>query len=44
MVSGIGPKAELDALGIEVLSDLQGVGQNLQVSIDLPSSLRTNKC
>ena len=29
-LSGIGPAAELSALGIEVLADRQGVGENLQ--------------
>jgi choline dehydrogenase len=32
MVSGVGPKATLQGLGISVVSDLPGVGQNLQVS------------
>jgi len=30
MVSGIGSKSILDSLSIPVISDLQGVGQNLQ--------------
>lgn len=30
MLSGIGPKAEIEKLGIESLVDLSGVGQNLQ--------------
>jgi len=34
--SGIGPKADLDALGIPVVSDLPGVGQNLQDHLQLP--------
>ncbi len=29
-LSGIGPKAELEALGIPVVVDLPGVGENLQ--------------
>lgn len=31
MVSGIGPKETLNSLGIEVLSDRPGVGQNMWV-------------
>ena len=30
MVSGIGPAATLKEVGIPILSDLPGVGQNLQ--------------
>lgn len=33
MVSGIGPRAPLERLGIDVLADLPGVGQNMWVSI-----------
>lgn len=33
MVSGIGPAITLDTYGIEVLSDLPGVGQNEWVSV-----------
>ena len=32
MVSGVGPKEPLTRLGIDVVSDLPGVGQNLWVS------------
>lgn len=32
MVSGIGPKDILESLNIPVISDLQGVGQNMWVS------------
>ena len=35
MVSGIGPKERLDSLGIEVLSDRPGVGQNMWVCYTL---------
>ena len=31
MVSGIGPKERLEQLGIEVLADRPGVGQNMWV-------------
>ena len=31
MVSGIGPKKTLESLGVKVLSDRPGVGQNLWV-------------
>lgn len=32
MVSGIGPKNTLESLGIEVIADRPGVGQNMWVS------------
>lgn len=35
MLSGIGPKAELDKHGIGILKDLPGVGQNLQEHVDI---------
>lgn len=34
--SGVGPAAELEALGIEVVADLPGVGKNLQDHLQLP--------
>lgn len=42
MVSGIGPEAKLNSLGIEVVSNLQGVGQNLQDQPWFPLTYRTN--
>jgi choline dehydrogenase len=36
MLSGIGPAAELKTLGIPVLMDLPGVGQNLHDHVQLP--------
>ena len=35
-LSGIGPKEELEALGIDVLVDLPGVGRNLQDRYEVP--------
>jgi choline dehydrogenase len=35
-LSGIGPRAELEALGIEVVIDLPGVGENLQDRYEVP--------
>lgn len=34
MLSGIGPKEELDALGIDVVADVPGVGSNLQDKLE----------
>ncbi|KAJ3059781.1 hypothetical protein HK102_009824 [Quaeritorhiza haematococci] len=46
MVSGIGPKAELERHGIEVVKDLPGVGQNLQdhAFVALGFEDRTHDC
>jgi choline dehydrogenase len=35
LLSGIGPKAELEALGIDVVADLPGVGRNLQDHLEV---------
>lgn len=35
MLSGIGPRAELERHGIDVVIDLPGVGQNLQEHVDM---------
>ncbi|CAH0713818.1 unnamed protein product, partial [Brenthis ino] len=42
MLSGIGPRSQLEALGINCLQDLL-VGQNLQDHVILPLFLKTNK-
>ncbi len=34
-LSGVGPKALLQSLGIELVADLPGVGQNFQDHLDL---------
>lgn len=36
LLSGIGPKAQLESLGIDVVQDLPGVGQNLQDHCHFP--------
>ncbi len=40
MLSGIGPKSELEPHGIPVLHELPGVGQNLQDHLDILVSVR----
>lgn len=40
MVSGVGPKYQLDALGIPVVADRPGVGQNLQDHVFFGPSYR----
>ncbi|MEO5710706.1 MAG: choline dehydrogenase [Nocardioidaceae bacterium] len=35
LLSGIGPKADLEALGIDVVADLPGVGSNLQDHLEV---------
>ncbi|QEZ46244.1 GMC family oxidoreductase [Cupriavidus oxalaticus] len=41
MLSGIGPAAQLRSMGIRVVQDLPGVGQNLQDHIDYVQTWRT---
>ncbi len=41
MLSGIGPAEHLQSLGIPVVADLPGVGQNLQDHLQLPIVFRT---
>lgn len=43
MLSGIGPKDRLQALGIKPVADLAGVGQNLQDHLLLPVMYRSKK-
>ncbi|WP_431229006.1 GMC family oxidoreductase [Burkholderia contaminans] len=42
MLSGVGPKDELERLGIPVVADLPGVGENLQDHPDFVVSYKTN--
>ncbi|OXI15472.1 GMC family oxidoreductase [Burkholderia sp. AU15512] len=42
MLSGVGPKDELERLGIQVVADLPGVGENLQDHPDFVVSYKTN--
>ncbi len=41
LLSGIGPAADLAEHGIDVVSDLPGVGQNLQDHVQLPVIYRS---
>ncbi|MEM7798463.1 MAG: GMC family oxidoreductase N-terminal domain-containing protein [Chloroflexota bacterium] len=43
MLSGVGPKADLEALGIDVVMDLPGVGQNLQDHCMAPVAYHVNQ-
>jgi choline dehydrogenase len=43
MMSGIGPREDLEALGIDVVVDLPGVGQNLQDHLLVPVIFKTTK-
>lgn len=42
MLSGIGPAAHLSAMGVEVVHDLPGVGENLQDHHEVPVVAATN--
>ena len=42
MLSGVGPKDELERHGIPVVADLPGVGENLQDHPDVVVSYKTN--
>ena len=41
--SGIGPAADLHGMGIEVIQDLQGVGENLQDHVGVVSQFACTK-
>jgi choline dehydrogenase len=43
LLSGIGPQRELEALGIPVVADLEGVGGNLQDHLNIGQSYRCTK-
>jgi choline dehydrogenase len=43
LLSGIGPQRELEALGIPVVADLEGVGGNLQDHLNVGQSYRCTK-
>lgn len=42
MNSGIGPKSQLEELGIKVIKNSKGVGHNLHDHVCIPISIRTN--
>lgn len=42
-VSGVGPSSLLTSLGIEVIRDLEGVGENLQEHFNVETEYRLNK-
>jgi choline dehydrogenase len=43
LLSGIGPRAELEALGIPVVADLEGVGRNLQDHLNIGQSYHSTQ-
>jgi choline dehydrogenase len=43
MLSGIGPAAELEEVGVKVAHDLPGVGKDLQDHLNIPISFYTNE-
>ena len=43
LLSGIGPRAELEALGIPVVMDLEGVGRNLQDHLNIGQSYHSTQ-
>ncbi|XP_078490951.1 glucose dehydrogenase [FAD, quinone]-like [Ciona intestinalis] len=43
MLSGIGPKQHLNDMGIPLVADLPGVGQNLQDHVQVPATFRNDR-
>ncbi len=43
LLSGIGPRQELEALGIPVVADLEGVGRNLQDHLNIGQSFHSTQ-
>ena len=43
MISGIGPRADLESLGIDVVADVAGVGQNLQDHLEVYIQYKSKK-